>query len=200
MADLDKSLPHRSDSTTSTRDAIRDKATTVIGDIAQELKLRAGEVVGTVSSKATNYADMAKGTIANDVESVASALRSAANEMSRGSASERTFSQIASGLADASDAMQNKDLGQIIGALSDYARRNPMIFLGSAVLVGFAATRFAKATTGPSQPGSTLGTGNDYERPDTSLSNGGPGINKSPTDNPPAQNSVADEAQGDWGD
>jgi hypothetical protein len=35
------------------------------------------------------------------------------------------------------------------GDISDYARRNPLVFLGGAALVGFALTRFAKATSEP---------------------------------------------------
>ena len=66
--------------------------------------------------------------------------------MRSGSAQERTFSQIAEGLADASDAMRDKDLGEMVGAVSNFARRNPMVFLGSAALIGFAATRFARAS------------------------------------------------------
>ena len=174
MPDLNASVPNADDSyapaakgsTTSGTEGILDTATTVVGDIASSLKSRAGDVAGTISSEAANYADRAKGTIADEVKSVASALRTAADEMSRGSASERTFSQIANGLADASDAMRDKDLGQIVSVLSDYAKRNPLIFLGGAALVGFAATRFAKATSD-----GTRSSSSDYSTSYASRSN-----------------------------
>jgi len=149
--------PGSKGSSTSGSEGMMNSATSVVGDIASTLKSRAGEVAGTVSTEAANYADRAKGTIADEVKSVASALRTAADEMSRGSASERTFSQIANSLADASDAMRDKDLGQIVSTVSDYAKRNPLIFLGGAALVGFAAVRFAKASSDKSS-GSSYST------------------------------------------
>ncbi len=116
------------------------------GDVATDLKAQAKDVADTVTAQASGYADQARDAVADEVKTVSSALRSAAKEMSSGSASERTFSQIADGLADASEAMRDKDLGQIVHTLNDFAKRNPMVFLGSAALLGFAATRFAKAS------------------------------------------------------
>ena len=52
--------------------------------------------------------------------------------MRSGSAQERTFSQIAEELTDASDAMRDKDLGEMVGAVSNFARRNPMVFVDRA--------------------------------------------------------------------
>ena len=65
------------------------------------------------------------------------------------------MAQIANGFADASEAVGNKDLGELAGELSGFARRSPLVFLGGAALVGFAAARFAKASsTSPcSRPG-----------------------------------------------
>jgi len=116
------------------------------GAASEEVKAGAQDAAVTISAEAAHYADEAKGAAADEVKDVASALRTAAEEMRSGSAQERTFSQIAEGLADASEAMRDKDLGEMVGAVSNFARRNPMVFLGSAALIGFAATRFAKAS------------------------------------------------------
>ena len=54
---------------------------------------------------------------------------------------------IANGLADASDAMRDKDLGEMIdGRKPRPARNNPALFLGGALLLGFAGSRYAKAS------------------------------------------------------
>jgi hypothetical protein len=98
------------------------------------------------ATEVRNFADKTRDTAADEVRGVASALRTAADELRDGSPQERTFSQIADGLADASDALRNKDLGEIAGSVNDFARRNPLMFLGGAALVGFAATRFAKSS------------------------------------------------------
>lgn len=125
---------------------IGEKAKDVAGAATEEVKERAQDVADTVATEAGHYAGQAKQAAADEVKSVSSALRTAADEMRSGSPQERTFSQIADGLADVSDSVRDKDLGEMVGAVSDFAKRNPMIFLGGAALIGFAATRFAKAS------------------------------------------------------
>lgn len=125
---------------------VGEKAKVAATAATQKAKAKAQDVADTVATEAGNYAGQAKDTAADEVKGVASALRTAAKEMRSGSPQERSFSQIAEGLADASDAMKDKDLGEMVGAVSDFAKRNPMVFLGSAALIGFAATRFAKAS------------------------------------------------------
>tara|TARA_R110002049_G_scaffold10127_3_gene50447 strand:+ start:155417 stop:155932 length:516 start_codon:yes stop_codon:yes gene_type:complete len=115
-------------------------------DVATETMNTGARVADTVASEASNYANQAKDTAADEVKDVASALRAAASDLRRGSPQERTFSQIADGLADASEAVRGKDLSEIMGDLNGFAKRNPLVFLGSAALIGFAATRFAKAS------------------------------------------------------
>ncbi|MCQ0091292.1 hypothetical protein [Roseovarius sp. M141] len=143
---------------------IGEKAEEVATTVTEEAKARAQGVADTVATEAGNYAGQAKDAAADEVKGVASALRTAAEEMRSGSPQERTFSQIAEGLADASDAMRDKDLGEMVGAVTDFAKRNPMVFLGSAALIGFAATRFAKASSGSSS--SRTGYGQQARRMD----------------------------------
>jgi len=116
----------------------------------------ASDMADTVSATATaKGAEMRQG-VADEVADVATALRKAADEMRNGSPQQRTMAQLASGLADASEAVGNKDLGELAGELSGFARRSPLVFLGGAALVGFAAARFAKASSTTS-PGSHAG-------------------------------------------
>ncbi|MGB3555130.1 MAG: hypothetical protein WBA25_10885 [Jannaschia sp.] len=124
---------------TSDAKATADKAAT-------EVKADAKDAAKTIAAEARSQADAAKSTVADEISGISSALRTAADEMRTGSPQERTFGQLADGLADASDAMRDKDLGTMVRDLSDFARRNPLVFLGGAALVGFVATRFAKAT------------------------------------------------------
>lgn len=124
-----------------------DKIKSAVSKASEQAKTGAQGVADAVSSEAAGYANQAKETTAEEVKSVASALRSAAQDLRSGSPQERTFSQIAESLADASDAVRNKDLSEMVGDLNRFAKKNPLVFLGGAVLVGFAATRFAKATS-----------------------------------------------------
>lgn len=125
-------------------------------DLAEHARDAAGEAVDSASSAAKSQAREAKSSVADEMSGVASALRTAAEEMRKGSPQERTFGQIAEGLADASDAVRDKDLGTMVDDVTRFARNNPLVFLGGAALVGFAATRFAKASAArpTSQPAS----------------------------------------------
>lgn len=115
-------------------------------DLAEQGKAAAGNLAQDAASAAAKQAKAAKSSAADEVSNVASALRTAAEEMRSGSPQERTFGQIAEGLADASDAMREKDLSTMVQDVSAFARKNPLVFLGGAALIGFAATRFAKAS------------------------------------------------------
>ncbi|MGR3512109.1 MAG: hypothetical protein ACU0GG_05050 [Paracoccaceae bacterium] len=116
---------------------------------AQQAQDAAREVAEKAADEASRHAHSAKDGVADEISNVSSALRTAADELRNGSPQERTFGQIADGLASASDALRKKDLGEMAGDLSAFARRNPLAFVGGALLVGFAATRFAKASRQP---------------------------------------------------
>lgn len=125
------------------------KADDVVGAVktaAADVKEKVSETAHSVATEAAGHADRAKEAAADEVQGIASALRTAAGELRDGSPQARTFGQIAETLANAADTMRDKDLGEMLGVASDFARRNPLVFLGSAALVGFAVTRFAKAT------------------------------------------------------
>ncbi len=127
-----------------------------IGSIASDLRNAASEKYGEVVKEARSIADNTKSDVADDVKDVASALRRASEELRTGSAQERTLGQIANTIADASESIRDKDLGEILAMLSRTGRNNPVLFLGGAALLGFAASRYAKASndrsTGPDAP------------------------------------------------
>jgi hypothetical protein len=116
------------------------------GELVEQAKSAARDVTQNAASAAADQAAAAKSSVADEMSGVASALRTAAREMRSGSPQERTFGQIAEGLADASESMRNKDLSEMAQDISGFARKNPLVFLGGAALIGFAATRFAKAS------------------------------------------------------
>jgi hypothetical protein len=160
-------------STTPADDAIADTKKAA-SDMAANVRSSAEKLAGDLSGEATRAAHHAQDTAADEVKSVASALRTAADELRSGSPQERTFGQLADGLADASDALREKDLGEMMGELNRFARANPVVFLGGAALLGFVATRFAKAGTG-SDNGQYSGNRTDGACPGQATSRGAQG-------------------------
>ncbi|MBU2958362.1 hypothetical protein Q4511_15260 [Paracoccus sp. 1_MG-2023] len=117
-----------------------------LGDAARDV---GKEAYGRLSEGAAQQTEQVKEGAASEVQDISAALRSAADKSRAGSAQERTFGQAAEALADFSDMIRNKDLGEMLNDVNGLARRNPAAFLGGAALLGFAATRFAKASASP---------------------------------------------------
>lgn len=133
-------------STSSTSEDIKGKVKTASEEIGAAARETASEAADAVREEATRQADSAKSGVADEMSDVASALRKAASDMRDGSPQERTFGQVASALADVSDSIRGKDLGEMANEVSAFAKRNPMLFIGGIALAGFAATRFATAS------------------------------------------------------
>ena len=125
-------------------------------------------------TEARTRADDAKSDVATEVNDVAKALRHASEELRDGSAQERTLGQIAGGIADASDAIRDKDLGEIVEMASSLGRRNPVLFLGGAALLGFVASRYAKASADGTTAHATAQTPDNSKQVETFVSEGNP--------------------------
>jgi hypothetical protein len=114
---------------------------------ASDLKARAGESYKAAKEEVTHRAEGAKSSIADEISGVAEALRHATDEMRDHSTSRRAVGWFADSLSDASQAIRSRDTGQLMNDIGGFARRNPALFLGGAALVGFAISRFAKASS-----------------------------------------------------
>lgn len=125
-----------------------DSTDSVIGSVAADIRTAATHKFDEAIMEARAKADDAKTDVAGEVKDVAMALRRASEELRGGSAQERTLGKVASGLADVSDSIRDKDLGEILQMVSKVGRENPILFLGGAALLGFTASRYAKATAG----------------------------------------------------
>lgn len=134
------------DNQTANTDFSFKEAGSLIGSVASDIKIAAGHKFDEALAEVRNRTDEAKAGVANDVKDVAMALRRASEELRGGSAQERTLGQISSTIADASDSIRDKDLGEILHMTSKVARANPLVFLGGAALLGFAFSRYVKAS------------------------------------------------------
>ena len=65
--------------------------------------------------------------------------------------------QAAEQIYGASDALRQRNIGELVEGVQDFARRQPTAFLGITVLAGFAAVRFLKSST-------SSGAGHVYRR------------------------------------
>ncbi|GHE87919.1 hypothetical protein GCM10016455_04890 [Aliiroseovarius zhejiangensis] len=114
-----------------------DETSSAVKSSVESVKSGAADIAETARDTAEATADK----VAEHASRASETLRGAAASLRDGSFQERSFGQLAASLADASDAIRDKDLGQLSRDVSDFARRNPLLFAGGAALVGFAIAR-----------------------------------------------------------
>ncbi len=113
----------------------------------------AGQSVGHLAERATDLgirqADRGRQQAANGIENVAQTIRRVSTDMQ---VEQPQIANVALGAADQAERiaqyLRQTDARQIIGNVEDVARRQPLIFLGGAFLLGVAASRFIKAAGG----------------------------------------------------
>lgn len=158
---------------TADSSATHKDAGSAIGSVASDMRATASHKIDQAMTEVRAQADGAKDDVANEVKDVATALRHAADELRSGSAQERTLGQIARSLADVSEAIHDKDLGEMVSMANQVGRRNPFLFLGGAALLGFAVSRYAKASS-HSVTGSDGKTADRTTQVDTFVNEGNP--------------------------
>jgi hypothetical protein len=121
------------------------------GDSAERLKDTAGDVV----QRATDTAGQAVGTTvesgldraADFLDGFAGAVRRAGEEMREEEPSAAGLVETAAGRMErASSFLRENDIQSIVGEVEDFARRQPVLFLGGALALGAFAARFLKAS------------------------------------------------------
>lgn len=139
-------------------------AATPAEDTTQRVKDAAGHAAGDIKAAA--------GSAMNDVKNVAmhqvEGAREKAGEMGHTTASRfrdlagqveqdlpwlsGAFTKSADGLDNVTDSLTRGDLGQTFNALTDFAKRQPAIFLGASVALGFALARIGKTAIEEAAP------------------------------------------------
>jgi hypothetical protein len=123
--------------------AALDAAKNVAGDLQSEASKIAGDAIGSAKS----YAEANKGKVAGQIDSLATALNKAADELD--GSEQAQFAgyarQLAGGVNSFSTAVREKGVDELLGMVGSFAKSNTAAFIGGAALLGFAASRFAMA-------------------------------------------------------
>ena len=113
-----------------------------IDDYVEQVENASQSAADRVKAGAKDIGDSVRRTADDAAKSVSDAADRAASTL-RGAADalERTFGQLAASLADAADAVRNKDLSELSTEAAAFAKRNPAVFIGGAAILGFAVAR-----------------------------------------------------------
>jgi hypothetical protein len=126
-----------------------DEAAASVRSGTDELKRHAQGVVDDAKQRAQAVAGEQKNLAAERLTGFASALRHASSDLDQQGQSVVSgfVRQAADGLEHVSGAMQRNDVDDLVGSIEDFARRQPAVFIGSAVLAGFGIARFMKSSS-----------------------------------------------------
>jgi hypothetical protein len=119
---------------------------------ASQAKEAASNVIDQAKDQATSRVDQQRETAASGVQAVAHAFRSMGDDLRN-----RQGGPVADYAAEIGHAMggqverlanylRGRDVRQLVSDAEDFARRSPAVFLGSAFVLGLAASRFLKSS------------------------------------------------------
>ncbi len=130
-------------------------------DAAGDIKSKAKAEASSLADKAYDVADSklqeGKSEATSRMDRTAEQIRNAGQEFGDDSYQAQAAEYLASNLTQAADMIRGKDLGELVDDVTEFARRNPALFLGGAALLGFAAARMMKASE-------RADTGSSFER------------------------------------
>ena len=131
-----------------------DTVTRVAKDKASELGTAAKNLSGDATAKIEDAVNRQKSVGAGYIGSFAQAVDRAAGEFDADVPLAATYMRQASHqIKDFADAIEDRDIRELAGEVQDFARKQPTLFFGGAVILGFAALRFFKsAGPGSSAP------------------------------------------------
>ena len=117
-------------------------------EAAEEIRDGAREAAEDVKEQIHSGATRQKDAAAQQMDGWAHALKTASEDLqNRGQGSAAAcVRQAAAGLERASGTVRERSLDDLIGTVEDFARRQPVAFIGGAVAAGFGLARLMKSS------------------------------------------------------
>jgi hypothetical protein len=118
------------------------------GAMLDETRARAGETVRRVAKEGGGFIDSQKRLAAVEVDGYACALHETARQLhdQQQDAVADYAERVASSLDSLAHNLRDKDMGEVIDNIGDFARRQPGVFITGAVAMGFLLSRFMKSS------------------------------------------------------
>ena len=135
------------------RSAVGEMAETAAA-VKQQAREKAGWFADTMKSQGRHLYSEQAGRFGGQASGIADALRQTANSLrSQGNDDlSKYVESAADGLQRFSRSLQETDPERTIRTVTDFARRQPALFLGGAVIAGIAAGRFLRSSSsGPTE-------------------------------------------------
>ena len=133
---------------------LKDKASTVAESVTAAAKEEtaaiesaAKEVLDEATDKLRSAVSEQKAAGADYLDTVSRAIQRAAGEFETDvPVAAQYLRRAGSQLGDVAEAVRHRDMRELVTEVEDFARRQPTLFFGGALLFGFAAVRFLKSS------------------------------------------------------
>lgn len=125
---------------------VADTAGRMANENASHIADAAKDMAGKARAKAEDAVDKQKSIGADYIQSLAKAADRAANEFQNETPqAAELIRQASAQIQSLADTVRQRDLREFVGDVQEFARRQPTIFFGGAIVLGFAALRFFKS-------------------------------------------------------
>jgi hypothetical protein len=115
---------------------------------ASDVSAAASQMAGEAREKVEAAATQQKSRGADYIGAIAGAMNRAAGEFeSEVPQAAHYIRQASEQVNEFADTVRQRDVRELVGEVQDFARRQPTVFFGGAVILGFAALRFLKSAT-----------------------------------------------------
>lgn len=116
-------------------------------DAKEKVQHNTRKMVEQVRHQTGELVEGKKNAVADQVGSIANALRKTAGQLDDQTGSLAQYANsFAGSLDDMAGALHSKDINTLFNQAQDFARRQPAIVLGGAVAAGFLLARFLKSS------------------------------------------------------
>ena len=171
---------------TETKDRIGEQAASVL----DEAKAKGSEVADAAQERVESLAEQGKAAGAERAQGLAQAVRHAADDLEASSPEiARHVRAAADSVEGVAAALRERSVGDLLSEVGNFARRQPTAFFGTALVAGFAISRFAKSSA-------PHGTGHAAQRPTGLGMSGGPGGRTGSMESPTPAHTTATGAPG----
>lgn len=115
---------------------------------AQGLSAAAGDIASDAKDKVVSVVNEQKNAGADYIGTIADAVHRAASELNNEvPQAARYVHQAANRLQTVADAVRNRNVGDLVGEVQQFAKQQPALFFGGTLVLGFAAMRLLKSSS-----------------------------------------------------
>lgn len=118
--------------------------------VVGEVKAKIGEIAEPLKEKAEQFAENQKEAGSGHMKTLATAVHGAARELESGMPKiASSVHNVARQIERTADDLRNRNVEELFAGFDRYARQQPALVFGGALMAGFVLSRFLKSSAAP---------------------------------------------------